>query len=345
MYRNPENGHRLRLISYVVIIYLLLAFSWWAILLYVKNNDAFYAKAAYMELIQKGTQRVHTSEEFYMTSEYIELKRKYEKQELMIFGEAMVFILSLIAGIYFINRGYYREVQLARQKKNFLMSVTHELKSPLASIRLVLETIQKRDLTDQQKKQLTESAIKENDRLTSVVHNLLTATRLDTMYQANLELMSLSKVVKDEISRMKMIFPERKISLDCEENLPELYFDRAGMVSVISNLVENAIKYSSIKDEVRVTLSGGHDCLKLRVFDNGTGVAPEEKIKIFEQFYRSGNEETRNTKGTGLGLYIVKQIVLAHHGRITVHENTPKGSIFEVSLPLKIKNGPKDSIG
>ncbi|MBL7831169.1 MAG: GHKL domain-containing protein [Saprospiraceae bacterium] len=329
-----EGSPRLRMLSYVVIIYMLLAFSWWSVLLYVKNNDAFEAKTTYLKLIKIGSKQVNSESEFLLSPEYLDLRSKYKRQEYMIFGEAIVFIFSLMAGIWLINRGYHREVQLARQKRNFLLSVTHELKSPLASIRLILETVQKRKLSEEQKQQLTESGIKENDRLTTLVNNLLTATRLETIYKPTKEPINILTLVDEEINRLKLLHPGRKLNLKKENSLPEMNLDRTGIVSVISNLVENAIKYSNENTEVDIQISLKEDNLLIQVADHGIGIDLEEKQKIFTQFYRSGNEDTRNTKGTGLGLYIVKQIVAAHKGKIKVKENFPTGTIFEVTLPL-----------
>lgn len=316
------------------MVYMLLAFSWWSVLLYVKNNDAFQAKAAYMKLIQLGSNQVNSEDEFYLNKDYLDLKSKYKRQEWMIFGEAMVFILSLIAGIWLINRGYHNEVQLARQKRNFLLSVTHELKSPLASIRLIMETFQKRKLSEQQISQLSDSGIKENDRLAGLVNNLLTATRMETIYTPEKIELELVSIITSEINRIQNLYPDREIRFSSTQEAIWASLDYSGIISILTNLIENAIKYSEKHQAVEVKLSGSKNEVVIQVSDHGAGIPAHEKSRIFNQFYRIGNEDTRNAKGTGLGLYIVRQIVLANKGKITVSENLPKGSIFEVSLPI-----------
>ena len=329
-----KGSPRTRILSYVVIIYMLLAFSWWSILLYVKNNDAFQAKATYLELIKIGSKQIASEEEFYLSQEYQDLKAKYKRQERMIFGEAMVFILSLMAGIWLINRGYQNEVQLARQKRNFLLSVTHELKSPLASIRLILETFQKRELTNEQKQQLGENGIKENDRLSNLVNNLLTATRMETLYKPEREVIDIQDVLDSEVKRIRNLYPKRNIRFTKQNDQFQVNLDPSGFISILTNLVENALKYSEINEPVEILLTKSNNEAILKVSDRGIGIPPDEKQNIFSQFYRIGNEDTRKTKGTGLGLYIVKQIVQAHGGKISITENIPKGSIFEVRLPI-----------
>lgn len=330
-----EGSQKLRILSYVVIAYMLMAFSWWSVLLFVKNDDAFQAKSNYLKLIQVGSHKVDSEETFYASSEYLELLDKYKKQEWMILGEASVFILSLIAGIWLINRGYHNEVQLAKQKRNFLLSVTHELKSPLSAMRLILETIQNRNLNDTQKLQLTQNGIKESDRLNTLVNNLLTATRMETMYNPQKENFNLSKLVREEIERLKQNYPSNYFNTTLQKEEIFVDADKAGVISIINNLVENAVKYSTTETSIEICLESDQKDAILSIKDKGLGVPLAERQLIFSQFYRIGNEETRNTKGTGLGLYIVKQILTAHNGRISIKENTPKGSIFVVKLPLK----------
>lgn len=330
-----EGSQKLRILSYVVIAYMLMAFSWWSVLLFVKNDDAFQAKSNYIKLIQIGSHKVDSEEKFYASAEYLELLDKYKKQEWMILGEASVFILSLITGIWLINRGYHNEVQLAKQKRNFLLSVTHELKSPLSAMRLILETIQNRNLNDAQKLQLTQNGIKESDRLNTLVNNLLTATRMETMYQPQKESFNLSTLVQEEVDRSRQNYPNNHFNTVFQKDEIKIDADKTGVVSILNNLVENAVKYSAADTAIDICLESDQKDAILSIKDNGLGIPPAERQLIFSQFYRIGNEETRDTKGTGLGLYIVKQIITAHKGSIGIKENTPKGSIFVVKLPLK----------
>ncbi|MFQ5486260.1 MAG: hypothetical protein ACE5DO_13125, partial [Desulfobacterales bacterium] len=124
-----------------------LAFTWWAVLLFANNRATFSAKSDLLKMNMMANGRIKNEVEFEQTKTYKNLKRKYISQERMIFGEALVFVVTLFAGLWFINKSYHREVVSSLQRRNFLLSITHELKSPIASIRLILETMVKRDLS------------------------------------------------------------------------------------------------------------------------------------------------------------------------------------------------------
>ena len=117
------------------------------------------------------------------------------------------------------------------------------------------------------------------------------------------------------------------------ENLPKLNVYKVGMIQLLQNLIENAVKYSPDDPTILVKYFYENDCFKFDIIDNGLGINSLEKKKVFEKFYRVGSEETRKTKGTGLGLYIVAQVVKAHRGFIRISDNQPKGSIFHIGLP------------
>ncbi|MEM1322580.1 MAG: histidine kinase dimerization/phospho-acceptor domain-containing protein, partial [Bacteroidota bacterium] len=176
---------RLRLLSNVVIGYMMIAFAWWSVLLFTKNRDAFLAKVDNMAIVMAAQKEVRDAAEFRQTEAYKALEKKYKRQEWMILGEAVVFVISLVIGVWLINRGYNEEMKAERQRRNFLLSITHELKSPLASIKLILETFKKRELGKVQIDKLSSGALKETDRLHSLVNDLLLAARMETAYQPN----------------------------------------------------------------------------------------------------------------------------------------------------------------
>ena len=251
----------------------------------------------------------------------------------MIFGEAAVFIFSLVIGVYMINRGYNKEMTASQQRRNFLLSITHELKSPIASIRLVLETLLKRQLRKEQIDHFGNNALKETDRLNDLVNNLLLAAKIETTYQPVLEEIELQEFLEDITQRMQEKFPGAKIRFISQVENPYLQGDLMGLTSIAVNLIENAVKYNIGKPEIEVRLKEEKKKVLLEFADNGIGISDQEKKKIFEQFYRIGKEDTRKTKGTGLGLYIVDQIVKAHGGKITVSDNLPQGTVFTVEFP------------
>jgi len=283
---------------------MLLAFSWWSILLFLKNQDAFEAKSELLQLGMVAEQLITSDAEFYSSSEYQALYEDYHKQELMIFGEAFVFIITLVLGVYLVNRSYRREVDSARQQRNFLLSITHELKSPLAGIRLSLETIKKRILPDDMRLKLSENAIGETTRLTSLVEDLLLSAKLDTTYVPNLEPLDLGKLASEWIIRLKSKYPDVNFQLKLKGEELTILADQYGISSVLSNVLENAVKYLGSGSNITLRVFERDDDILIQVEDDGLGIPDSEKKKVLQKFYRVGNEDTRQTKGTGLGLYL-----------------------------------------
>ncbi len=323
---------RLRIFSYVIMAYMLMAFAWWSMLLFTKNKDAFEAKRDLMRIGMVAEGHVRSNQEFEQTADYQELAKKYKRQEHMIFGEALMFVFTLLGGIWFINQGYQKEVKANQQRRNFLLSITHELKSPIASIRLVLETLLRRELPKEKTTQLTNSALRENERLHELVENLLLSAKLETAYQPHFEELDLSALLEDLMARFADRHPEASIALEKPDNFPSVKADKQGLISVATNLLENAIKYAEEKPEIEVRLASEKGKVTLDFADNGPGIPDKEKKRIFEKFYRIGSEETRKTKGTGLGLFIVQQVVKAHNGTIQVLDNQPKGTVFKITI-------------
>lgn len=326
---------RLRLLSNFVILYMLLAFAWWSFLLFTKNKDAFRWQANYNKVMMIADGVVLNNEEYLQTDVYQDLQAKYKRQEWMIMGEASVFVISLVIGVWLINQGYNKEIDSAQQRRNFLLSITHELKSPIASIKLVLETFLKRNLETKHINQLSNNALKETERLNDLVNDLLLAAKVETTYTPHLETINLSTFLEDIIERLKNKHPKVLFDLRQPTNPILIQAEKTGLTSVAVNLLENAVKYGSDNPHISTVLrqEESNKTIWLEIADNGIGIPNKEKNKIFDRFYRVGNEDTRKTKGTGLGLYIVNQIVLAHQGTIKVSDNNPKGTIFTISLP------------
>ncbi len=255
-----------------------------------------------------------------------ELKSRW----LMIAGEGLVFLTLMIFGIIRIRLNLKREAALANQQKNFLLSVTHELKSPIASIKLIFETIQKRDLDKSKLHEIAGNGNQDAERLNTLVENILLSTQFDNNnYKISKERVDLSSYINNDVNKLKQVLTNHNIVTELENNI-DFSIDSFNFHSIISNLIENAAKYSAKNSTIKVLLKKTGQTILLTVQDEGPGIIDEEKEKIFYKFYRIGNEETRNTKGTGLGLYIVKQLVEKHGGKISVKNNIPTGSIFEI---------------
>jgi signal transduction histidine kinase len=255
----------------------------------------------------------------------------------MILSEGSMFVIVLSFGAYYLHRSINRERKLQEQKKNFLLSVTHELKSPLASIKLLLQTIQKRDLTKAQIADFIGKSLLDIERLDDMVENMLLASKIDNRsYSFPKANFSLSVLVDSIVNRLQLTKCDGNMKIINAEIEPKIEFtgDKFALTSVVTNLVENAIKYSGPCEPVDVKLFQKDGKIHLQVADHGIGISDAEKSRIFERFYRVGSEDTRNTKGTGLGLFIVKQVLDKHEASIRVKDNRPVGSIFEVVFGL-----------
>jgi len=258
------------------------------------------------------------------------------KRMPMILGEGSVFLIILLVGIYFFQRTIKKESEFHQQQQNFLLSVTHELKSPLAAIKLVLQTLVKRDLTKDKRDQLIGNSIEDVGRLDDLVENMLLATRIENnSYSYPKELFDFSELVKSIFDRAIITSENtRNFQQQITENI-SIMGDRFALGSLINNILENAIKYSPNGAIVQVQLYQQSNKIFFIVADQGVGIADTERQKIFQKFYRSGNELTRQNKGTGLGLFIVEQVAKNHQAKVLVSNNQPKGTIFEIIFNLE----------
>ncbi|MBX2930067.1 MAG: sensor histidine kinase [Saprospiraceae bacterium] len=325
----------MRILSIGVIIYILAAVTWWSFLLVKKNREAFDAKERYYRQDMQMKGLAGSEAEFFESETYLRLQKTHRRQQLMIIGEGTVFVLSLLLGIWFVNRAYLQEAASARQRRNFLLSITHELKSPIAGIQLAVETLLKRELLREQSEKLLGNALRETGRLNILVNDLLLSAKLETAYRPHIEPLDISAMMEEIVREFQAKYPNATFQLSCSDDLPPFAGDRSGLSAVGYNLLENAAKYSPEPAWVAMSIQArDNNGIRLEVADRGVGIPEKERRRIFDKFYRIGNEDTRQTKGTGLGLYIVEQIVLAHQGTIAVLDNSPAGAIFRIDLPF-----------
>jgi len=326
---------RLRILSIIVIVYILAAVLWWSVLLF-RKNEAYYG-AQHQLAVEKALQEgeITQKEAFYQSQSYFILQKRYLKEKQMIIGEGVVFFLTLILGIWFINRGYLKEVSASRQRRNFLLSITHELKSPIAGIQLAAETMQKRELSREQSDRLLHNTLRETARLKTLVNDLLLSAKLEIAYQPHLENLDFDGLLREIVEDFQDKYPQAFFTYQGCPELHNFLGELQGLTSVAQNLLENAVKYSPPPAKVDIRLKKNAQTLILEVADQGIGIPEKERRNVFSKFYRIGNEDARKTKGTGLGLYIVFQIVKAHRGIITVSDNKPSGTIFSIELPIQ----------
>ncbi|MGJ1204058.1 sensor histidine kinase [Sphingobacterium lactis] len=249
----------------------------------------------------------------------------------MIVGEGLIFLLIFVWGALRLKKQVKQEHENNQQQQNFLLAITHELKSPLASVKLYIQTILKRELDREQQKVFLSNSLKDIERLDDLVENVLLTTKLENRsYQLPKEAFDMTELVEQIIDRLqKNACKSQVIKFELDEHI-QLNADKFAITNVITNLIENAVKYSPPCATVFVKLKKQENNLLFSVADHGEGIPAEEKKLIFNKFYRVGSEATRKTKGTGLGLYIVKTVLQKHNATIKVKDNTPTGSIFEV---------------
>ena len=314
----PKKASKYRIFHLIIIVYLIAAFSWWTILLFQKTSEVY-------EL--QGLLSTYVSS---MDMEAIE--KEFRKQRMMVIGEGIVFAVTIFFSLILINRAFWSEINANRKLNNFLLSVTHELKTPIASIKLINKTLEKEGLDADQKKKLLTTSNEEGNRLESLVNNILTVAQLDQSYIYNFEKVDLAQLLNERVERFRKTFPDR--SFISHINSATIMADREAFTKLIDNLIENAVKYSRKEEDVEIELLQKDSKACLLVKDKGIGIEPQERERIFDKFQRLGNEDTRSTKGTGLGLFIVKEIVESHRGVIRIHSNEPKGTIFEIMVKL-----------
>lgn len=253
----------------------------------------------------------------------------------MIIGEGVFFMIIFVVFAFRLKGAFVREHRMQQQQRNFLLAVTHELKSPLASIKLYLQTMLKRDLSREQQQQFIHNSLKDIERLDDLVENVLIATKLESSRPSfPKEELNLSELIDSVTNRLQINACTSQVIRT--EVAPDVHIraDKFALTNVVSNLIENAIKYSPEDAAIDVKLYPPNEVgeVVFSVADRGAGIDHAEKKRIFNKFYRVGNEQTRKTKGTGLGLYIVKTVLDKHNALIKVKDNQPSGSIFEVTF-------------
>ena len=300
-------GKRVRVLFYLLTVYILLQFIWWAYLLIHLNLDL----------------HGHSDPELATMKIW------------MVLGEGSVFLIFLLSGVFIMQRTIRKEISLVRQQRNFLLSITHELKTPLAAIQLCLETLTKHaDLNIEQRGILQKNASENTDRLRILIDNVLLATRIDSgeepIHKTETNLSELTQKISDRMAHT--MGSAHLLKTEITKGISG-FVDVHTYESILVNLIENAHKYGG-ENSIDVSLNKNDSHAILRISDAGIGVPVDLRDRIFDKFYRVENEETRSKKGTGLGLYIVKELVALNRGTIRVEPNHPTGTIFSVELPL-----------
>jgi signal transduction histidine kinase len=265
--------------------------------------------------------------------------RSSAAKENIFLGILLAIILGLMClGVFLIVRDVSREEEMTRQKSEFVRNISHELKTPLTLIRLYGETLkERRNLPEKSREEAYEVITKESERLSHMINNVLDFSRIESGgKEFNLKKGHLAGVIQETLESYRHHL-EKKGFIIQEEicvDLPQMIFDREAIASILINLLSNAMKFSPERKEVSVRLFKNESHAVLQVEDKGRGIPKKEIKKIFRRFYRCDTEAVSDSRGSGLGLTIVKHIAEAHKGRMEVESEPGKGSLFSAILPI-----------
>ncbi len=246
--------------------------------------------------------------------------------------------LVLAGGIALTYRNVTKEMALARLKSDFVSNVSHELRTPLSLIRLYAETLEMGRLTSPEKYQEYYCIIrKESERLTALINNILDFSRIEAgRKEYDFRETDMSELVHNTLDSYRYQLEQSGFQFEEKiDEVPPMRVDREAMARSLLNLVNNALKYSQDRKYIGVNLYRDNGSVKLEVVDQGIGIPHQEQEKIFEKFYRVGDPLVHNTKGSGLGLSLVRHIVEAHGGDVSVDSAPGQGSKFTIELPVK----------
>ncbi|MEO6612685.1 MAG: ATP-binding protein [Chitinophagaceae bacterium] len=322
---NRKRLSRTTFIYWMLLVYIIAALVWWFISLNQQNN-----RMQEYKVLNLRAERDSTRNPVLFRQDLQKIMEDHKRNRSKYIGEGSIFFLLILVGAGFVYRSVRRQFNMQQQQQNFMMAVTHELKTPISVARLNLETLQKYHLDPEKQKKLIRNTLDETTRLNFLTNNILIASQLEGGgYNSAKEELDLSTLLKDRILDFHQRFPDRVFHSEIEEDA-DVKGDPLLLQMLINNLLENAIKYSPRESAVTARLKKFRSGIELQVKDEGPGIPEEEKKKIFSKFYRIGNEATRKTQGTGLGLYLCRKIAREHNADISVTNNEPRGSNFVV---------------
>ena len=323
MFPKSKKKFSLFFIYWVLLAYIIAALIFWFITL---NNQNQLMSELRKESISTNTGSSQLQLE--------KIEKDSERKEKQYAGEGATFLLVIIAGAIFFYKAVKRQFKISQEQQHFMMAITHELKTPIAVAKLNLETMQKRKLDDIQQKRLLHNTLQETDRLDTLCNNMLISSQIDAGgYRFVKEELNLGNLVNKSAEDFITRYPNRIIHTNIEKDII-ITGDAMLLEIAVNNLIENALKYSPKDLPISIQLELNDTVAEIQIKDSGPGIADEEKKKVFDKFYRLGNEATKRAKGTGLGLYITRKIVRNHGGNIFILNNEQAGCIFTIQLAV-----------
>ncbi|HUP36035.1 MAG TPA: HAMP domain-containing sensor histidine kinase [Candidatus Limnocylindria bacterium] len=264
--------------------------------------------------------------------------RDMVRRQSMIFMAAFALLLLMIAaGLVATYRLMGRESEIARLKSDFVANVSHDLKTPLALIRMFAETLEMDRVPDERRRREYYAVLtRESERLSRLIDNVLDFSRIESGRQ-RYEIVSgpVEPILHDVVESFRHPIEQQGFAVETaiEPDLPDVPLDGEALKQALANLVDNAMKYSGDRRRIRVAARRDGGGVAVEVADEGIGIPVSERERIFEKFYRIGRSETQGRRGSGVGLALVKHIVEAHGGRVTVDGRPGEGSRFTLHLP------------
>jgi two-component system, OmpR family, sensor histidine kinase CiaH len=312
------------IIFWALLLYMSAALVWWFLLLNKQNTTI--TQGSY-EILQTSTDSTANPIAYSLSKKKIE--HQYATKQLTYICEALAFFILIVIGAVLIYKMVLKQFKMATQQHNFMMAVTHELKTPIAVAQLNLQTINKhKNLPEATKQQLINNTLTETQRLDQLASNILLTSKLDGgAYQMEKDELAFEELILESVNTYKQNFGSYHFNFIKKENCT-LLADKFLMQILINNLLSNAVKYSAAGNTITVTV----DSNWFSIADEGVGIIDEDKAKVFKKFMRLGKENIRQTKGTGIGLYLCHKIITDSNGTITIKDNQPKGTIFTVQF-------------
>lgn len=305
------------ILYWFLLTYIIAALIFWYIALNKQNDELTFYR---LEMIDDKDPAA--------VSNMNTIAQAKNRKTFQYIGEGTTFLL-IVTGAVFVFRAINRQLRQSQQQQNFMMAITHELKTPIAVTKLNLETLQKRTLNAEQQQKLIGVTIQEANRLNALCNNILLTSQIEAGdYAIIKEEIDFSSLAGDCVQNFILRFPNKKINADVQ-GAAFIEGDKLLLELAINNLLDNAIKYSGKEGVVLLKVFTRNKLVTAQVINNGPGINDNEKEKIFDKYYRGHNNQT---KGTGLGLYLTKKIIREHNGNISVINNIPQGTVFEINF-------------
>ena len=257
------------------------------------------------------------------------------RRRLLLSAFSLIVTLVLV-GSYFVLRAVTRELEVARLQSDFVSAVSHEFRTPLASLRQLSELLTDGRVPSEKRQEYYEALRRESERMHRLVEGLLDFGRMEAgARQYRFELLATAPFFRAVVEEFAQEARERgyRVDIAYQEPLPRVRADREALARALWNLLDNAVKYSPLNKTIRANAACDRDRLAICVSDQGLGIAKQDQQRIFEKFVRAAGADAAGAKGTGLGLTMVQHIVAAHGGQVLVDSELGIGSTFTILLP------------